>query len=671
MTNKRRFLLFTILVFVAFKLPAKLRVEVSETVELTSILATLAGYDEYNQDYGTSYKQDVMNWFEPYRDHVAVDYFSRLRSHNNIMYDAVASMGIHLYIEDNQIKMQQNITLMDSRCLGVNHDELVRYLNRFYKDTNFHGFFMDHQSLYDTYVNSFKQNVVPYIVEEWYPKFYGTESKDNYVVLLAFNNGYNGYGPRRQLSDGTCEAFSVLGVYSGMDFSMNSWDHASTIIHEFNHSYVNNLLDDSPANQNLMKEIGEWLYELTMWSMNNQAYTTWQTVINESIVRAGEIMYMFDNNYTAEQIDEKVKYEISRSFLWTPELVEQLRYYSQHRDIYKTLGDFYPELAKCLNSYVEKEKERLDRCIGLPEVETINITENDVKYKFQTNRDTPTTLTLVGAELANNKPISIPSTANGYPLKSIGKKVFYQNRMLTKVTIPEGVETIQDDAFGWSSLQEIILPSTLKTIGYASMCVLNDLHTLHIPASVTKMDYQCIANNSITTLTVDKDNPVFDSRDDCNAVIETATNTLVHATLGTVIPKSVKTLGIEAFNTLQRMMTVTIPSWITSIGDRAFQYCTGLQTIYCEIEKPFPISNQVFVWVTDNATLYVPYGTKSMYQATEGWKEFKNIVEMEKNAVREVSRSAETDDVTYSITGARVESPHKGVYIRNGKKEIK
>lgn len=60
-----------------------------------------------------------------------------------------------------------------------------------------------------------------------------------------------------------------------------------------------------------------------------------------------------------------------------------------------------------------------------------------------------------------------------------------------------------------------------------------------------------------------------------------------------------------------------------------------------------------------------------MYQATEGWKEFKNIVEMEKNAVREVSRSAETDDVTYSITGARVESPHKGVYIRNGKKEIK
>lgn len=49
MTNKRRFLLFTILVFVAFKLPAKLRVEVSETVELTSILATLAGYDEYNQ----------------------------------------------------------------------------------------------------------------------------------------------------------------------------------------------------------------------------------------------------------------------------------------------------------------------------------------------------------------------------------------------------------------------------------------------------------------------------------------------------------------------------------------------------------------------------------------------------------------------------------------------
>ena len=200
------------------------------------------------------------------------------------------------------------------------------------------------------------------------------------------------------------------------------------------------------------------------------------------------------------------------------------------------------------------------------------------------------------------------------------------------------------------------------------MC--NGLHQLHIPASVTNLDYQCIANNSITTLTVDKDNPVFDSRDNCNAIIETATNTLLHATLTTEIPKSVTALGTEAFNTLQRMTSVTIPSWITSIGRRAFQYCTGLQTIYCEIEKPFPISNETFIWVTDNATLYVPYGTKSLYQATEGWKLFTNIVEMSQSAIREIKRPTITSDAVYGLNGTRMNSPKKGLIIRNGQKLI-
>ena len=63
--------LVVLLALVSISMSAKLRVEVSETVELTSILATLAGYDEYNQDYGTSYKQDIEEWFEPYRDHAA------------------------------------------------------------------------------------------------------------------------------------------------------------------------------------------------------------------------------------------------------------------------------------------------------------------------------------------------------------------------------------------------------------------------------------------------------------------------------------------------------------------------------------------------------------------------------------------------------------------------
>ena len=666
----KRICLSVLLAILVGNVSAELRVEVSETVELTSILATLAGYEEYNQEYGTSYKQDVLEWFEPYRAHTSVAYFSTLRSRNNIMYDAVASMGIHLYIEGGNVKMQENTTLMDSRSQSVDRNELVQHLTRFYKDSHFHDFFEKHQSLYEATLNQYREAVLPYVSEEWYPRFYGTASKGNFVVVLAFNNGYNAYGPKRQTDDGTREAFSVIGIFGGIDFSRNGTDQASTIIHEFNHSYVNYLLEESQSNQDLLKESGEWLYHLTAWTMNDQAYTEWMTVINETIVRAGEVMYAFDNNYTADQIENLVKYQISRGFLWTPEIVEQLRIYSQNRDKYPSLADFYPELINCINSYVEKEKERLDRCIGLPKAETIKLTENKINYIFKSNRDTPTTLTLTGAENINNRPMVIPSSANGYPVKYIGEKAFRDNHSLTKVVIPEGVESIKDDAFSWSSLDEISLPSTLKSIGFSSLALCNGLHQLHIPASVTNLDYQCIANNSITTLTVDKDNPVFDSRDNCNAIIETATNTLLHATLTTEIPKSVTALGTEAFNTLQRMTSVTIPSWITSVGSRAFQYCTGLQTIYCEIEKPFPISNETFIWVTDNATLYVPYGTKSLYQATEGWKLFTNIVEMSQSAIREIKRPTITSDAVYGLNGTRMNSPKKGLIIRNGQKLI-
>ena len=185
----KRICLSVLLAILVGNVSAELRVEVSETVELTSILATLAGYEEYNQEYGTSYKQDVLEWFEPYRAHTSVAYFSTLRSRNNIMYDAVASMGIHLYIEGGNVKMQENTTLMDSRSQSVDRNELVQHLTRFYKDSHFHDFFEKHQSLYEATLNQYREAVLPYVSEEWYPRFYGTVSKGNFVVVLAFNNG--------------------------------------------------------------------------------------------------------------------------------------------------------------------------------------------------------------------------------------------------------------------------------------------------------------------------------------------------------------------------------------------------------------------------------------------------------------------------------------------------
>jgi len=98
-----------------------------------------------------------------------------------------------------------------------------------------------------------------------------------------------------------------------------------------------------------------------------------------------------------------------------------------------------------------------------------------------------------------------------------------------------------------------------------------------------------------------------------------------------VIPSSVETIGKGAFHYCKSLTKITIPTSITSIGDGAFYGCNGLSDIHSLIENPFAINKNVFQTNSSSfttATLHVPFGTKEKYASTEGWKEFKNIVEM-------------------------------------------
>ena len=91
--------------------------------------------------------------------------------------------------------------------------------------------------------------------------------------------------------------------------------------------------------------------------------------------------------------------------------------------------------------------------------------------------------------------------------------------------------------------------------------------------------------SNLTTIIVASDNPTFDSRDHCNAIIETATNTLIQGCKTTVIPASVTALGTTAFTECYNLTSITIPKSIMQIGDWAFTYCADLKDIYSFIEE--------------------------------------------------------------------------------------
>ena len=195
------------------------------------------------------------------------------------------------------------------------------------------------------------------------------------------------------------------------------------------------------------------------------------------------------------------------------------------------------------------------------------------------------------------------------------------------VVIKDGTTCIAGSCFSDCYLRTISIPNTVREIGYAAFTN-NQLSTITIPASVTSIGH-AIFNNSYSpgTIIVEEENPVYDSRNNCNAIIETNTNTLIAGGANTIIPDDVTSIEQGAFYNLRGLRSITIPFSVSSIGDDAFASCSNLTSVTVCMKTPVAITSTVFSNRT-NANLYVPYGSKAAYKAANYWKEFKEIVEL-------------------------------------------
>ena len=355
-----RFLLLLVMLAEPTFANAQIKVEASEEVELMAILSRTAGFREYCMDRGGQYTKDTEAWFAPYKQHAVVACFQSLRNKYGISYDAVMSMAIHLDIDGDRIKFLGEQSDLDKRWKDIDIEDFIDQLNTFYIETRFHDFYTQHQSFYESVLHIYEQNVMQYFHQDWYPRFYGKEPTEQFRIVVGFTNGGGNYGPSRQLTGQPKEVLAICGYCidenTGKAFE-NGTDYAATLIHEFNHSFVNPLYD---ANADQLGAIGEKLLKRYYRGMSNQAYRNAPTVINESIVRAAVIIYMQENGFSEEQIKAEMYDQIARDFLWMPELVTALRHYSKHRNGYKSLGDYYPEIVKCLEKYLKVETKRIE-----------------------------------------------------------------------------------------------------------------------------------------------------------------------------------------------------------------------------------------------------------------------------------------------------------------------
>lgn len=266
------------------------------------------------------------------------------------------------------------------------------------------------------------------------------------------------------------------------------------------------------------------------------------------------------------------------------------------------------------------------------------------------------------------------STVIPESVKSIGKNAFEHVSIGKTLTIPDRVDSIADGAFTYSYLQHI---SFGKSVRYIGENILN----------------QC---KSLEKISVAPENPYYDSRFDCNAVIETATNKLVIGCKNTIIPRTVtaigdyafyssyagvtslvipdniEEIGYEALGNMEDLQTVTIGRGVKKMGEYIFGWNYSLKDIYILNENPISITDYTFVnYIFNGVTLHVPQGSYDKYRNASGWNKFVNIVEFTPTGINEISKEVKYENTTiYDLRGQRLAAPQKGINIIGGKKVI-
>lgn len=278
---------------------------------------------------------------------------------------------------------------------------------------------------------------------------------------------------------------------------------------------------------------------------------------------------------------------------------------------------------------------------GCKKLETVNIPNSVYKIGDRAfrncellNLDMPASLKEVGSEafdgtlwltlqpngvvyagtIAYTYKGTVPATVtvkNG--TTAISPKLFEDNDDLKTVILPASLKSIGYDAFkSCGNLEDINLPPSLESIGTSAFEDCDALTTITLPASLNELGdrvfHYC---DNLVTLTVDPANPVFDSRDNCNAIIRKSDNKLLMAIKTGTVPSGVEIIGRDAFMSNQELVDLVLPDSVRVIEGQAFWGCSNIETVRfpAQLES---VGDRAFAYCYNLADIQLPDTVKHL-----------------------------------------------------------
>jgi hypothetical protein len=340
--------------------PGAIGVVVDPRIELFTVIFRLGGSDEFRADALRAYGPSIDATFQEFAEHPAVQLARKLRTENGTGSDAV--MGLAIRVSDPP-SLEPKVDFSDPELTHgwrkADAEKFVELARDFAAKSHFMEFFRRSEPLYELARLRMRKIVARWVDPQWFPRYFGEKPTSRLIVAIDLLGGSISYGVRMQPASGLQQQYAVMGTWLFDKEGLPMFDESvvPTIVHEFNHSYVNPAVGRREAE---FRAVGQALQPklATYVPLMGQFY--WKTLFEESLVRAAVVRYL-ETHVSSAAANAETTQQIGNGFLWTDDLASLLAQYEGSRRLYPTFDSFLPKVIDYFKGLPERMPAKVAR----------------------------------------------------------------------------------------------------------------------------------------------------------------------------------------------------------------------------------------------------------------------------------------------------------------------